>query len=321
MSKSSKSTSSSSSEKSSKTGKASSKPTVDFPVKAFDEKRGLYLNSDTNFIVHQDEDGVPIVVATYLATINEVVPLSTNDSKRARDLGLDVFCLLFDSNEEFKSLFDVKEGQIVATPASKSKKAAPKKEVPRIGGDDLEKASEKKSEAVKQPMTRPTNSGKRWNDKDEETLVNAVKSGKTPKQIAELLGRTERSIEYRIFYLIEMKLNAKGFSTPSEYDYIASNLCEEFHTTTEAFEKYLNFNKMRKERHTAKVLAKHKATASLRQFKDGLYVKVAHVPSSKELKAQLQVKELNDKIEQLEAQVADLTAQLRKAGKGKGKAK
>jgi hypothetical protein len=202
-----------------------------------------------------------------------------------------------------------------AAPKGKAK-AAPKKV--QFEDNAREEASEDETPTTKKPNVAPANSGKRWNDDDEETLSVAAQNGTSLKEIADVLGRTLRSIEYRVFYLIETKLRAKGyFDNLVEHEDDVEYLCNDFHTTVEAFKKYLDFNKMRKERRAAQVLAKHDVANALRQLHDGLYIKVAHVPSSKELKEQVHVKDLNAKIDQLQEHVAKLSQQLHDMRYGK----
>ena len=214
-------------------------------------------------------------------------------------------------------------------PALKSSSEASVKEVKKVSFEDQFKKNAREEDSddeitdnivnnQKNPESkeRPPNAGKRWTDKEEAAMIKAFEKGSNVGYIAELFGRTERSIEYRAFHLIETELFALGYlENPSEYEGDIESICGKYRTTPDTFFRYVNLNNMRKERRAAHVLAKHNVADAIRQLDDGLYIKVAHVPSTKELREQMQIKDLNSKIEQLQAQVAALMSQLQENGR------
>ena len=164
-----------------------------------------------------------------------------------------------------------------------------------------------------QPPKPPTNAGKRWDDKQEEFLLNHLKKTLSRVEVAESMGRTKRSIDYRLCLMAERDLEAMDFFGKNPDQTEGESVCESYCTSLDEVVKYRTYQNTRKEHRAAKILAKHNVDGLLRQLDDGLYIKVAAIPSTKSIKEQLQITELNRKIHYLQQSIEMLQVQLAKA--------
>lgn len=164
-----------------------------------------------------------------------------------------------------------------------------------------------------QPPKPPTNAGKRWDDKQEEFLLNHLKKTLSRVEVAKCMGRTTRSIDYRLCLMAERDLEAMDFFGKNPDTDEGQSICESYCTSLEEVEKYRTYQNTRKEHRAAKILAKHNVDGLLRQLDDGLYIKVATIPSTKSIRDQLQITVLNRKIEYMQQSIEMLQAQLGKA--------